>query len=309
MIQSNNLIDNNLYTIDIISGERNDLLTKEELKSMGYAHSSYFSVIDYDDNNIFVMIRHPLTENPVPNYVYDILKISLSDGSIEPLVNITEGEDPDNDFGLKVLNFTKEGLLYLNYADSSYSLCYMPYDNMSSQIVLASPDYGLESSVDILEQYGITFKTLHNAYFYTDDNYDVMTFYSDLVVPQLPATSDDFISFNETILDNLDVTDMAKSSVKEAGEIALSQDAYDEYSPMDIYPYNYTYRYAGLPPGPIKIASVQGIDAVLNRADHNYLYMCAKEDFSGTHNFAVTYQEHMKNAARYAKALNERGIK
>lgn len=246
MIQSNNLIDNNLYTIDINSGERSDLLTKEELKSMGYAHSSYFSVIDYDDNNIFVMIRHPLTENPVPNHVYDILKISLSDGSIEPLVNITEGEDPDNDFGLKVLNFTKDGLMYLNYADSSYSLCYMPYDNMSSQIVLASPDYGLESSVGILEQYGITFKTLHNAYFYTDDNYDVMTFYSDLVVPQLPATSDDFISFNETILDNLDVTDMAKSSVKEAGEIALSQDAYDEYSPMDIYPYNYTYRYAGL---------------------------------------------------------------
>ena len=73
-------------------------------------------------------------------------------------------------------------------------------------------------------------------------------------------------------------------------------------------PYN-TYRYAGLPPGPIKIASVKGIDAVLNRMDHPYLYMCAKEDFSGTHNFATTYQEHLKNAARYAKALNERGIK
>lgn len=73
-------------------------------------------------------------------------------------------------------------------------------------------------------------------------------------------------------------------------------------------PYN-TYRYAGLPPGPIKIASVKGIDAVLNRVEHPYLYMCAKEDFSGTHNFASTYQEHLKNAARYSKALNERGIK
>ena len=73
-------------------------------------------------------------------------------------------------------------------------------------------------------------------------------------------------------------------------------------------PYN-TYRYAGLPPGPIKIASVKGIDAVLNRVEHPYLYMCAKEDFSGTHNFATTYQEHLKNAARYTKALNERGIK
>lgn len=73
-------------------------------------------------------------------------------------------------------------------------------------------------------------------------------------------------------------------------------------------PYN-TYQNTGLPPGPIKIASVKGIDAVLNRVDHNYLYMCAKEDFSGTHNFAATYQEHLRNANKYARALNERGIK
>jgi len=73
-------------------------------------------------------------------------------------------------------------------------------------------------------------------------------------------------------------------------------------------PYN-TYRNEGLPPGPIKVASIAGIDAVLNAVKHDYLYMCAKEDFSGTHNFASTYAEHLKNAAKYARALNQRGIK
>ncbi len=73
-------------------------------------------------------------------------------------------------------------------------------------------------------------------------------------------------------------------------------------------PYN-TYRYPGLPPGPIRIPSVAGIDAVLNYVDHDYLYMCAKEDFSGTHNFAKTLAEHTANAKKYSQALNERNIR
>ena len=73
-------------------------------------------------------------------------------------------------------------------------------------------------------------------------------------------------------------------------------------------PYN-TYKYEGLPPGPIRNPTVAGIDAVLNLVHHNYLYMCAKEDFSGTHRFASTYPEHMANAQKYSEALNARGIK
>ena len=72
-------------------------------------------------------------------------------------------------------------------------------------------------------------------------------------------------------------------------------------------PYN-TYKHTGLPPGPIRIPSIAGIDAVLNYVHHDYLFMCAKEDFSGTHNFARTYQEHLKNARKYTQALNERGV-
>ena len=72
-------------------------------------------------------------------------------------------------------------------------------------------------------------------------------------------------------------------------------------------PYN-TYRYAGLPPGPICIASGETLDDVLHYKQTDYLFMCAKEDFSGSHNFATTFAEHQRNAQRYAAALNARGI-
>lgn len=73
-------------------------------------------------------------------------------------------------------------------------------------------------------------------------------------------------------------------------------------------PYN-TYKYMGLPPGPICIPSVAAVKAVLNAEDHHYFYFCAKEDFSGYHNFAKTLAEHNRNAVKYQQALNQRGIK
>jgi len=72
-------------------------------------------------------------------------------------------------------------------------------------------------------------------------------------------------------------------------------------------PYN-TYKYFGLPPGPICLPSISSIDAVLNYRQHNYMYFCAREDFSGYHNFAVTMNEHLLNASKYQQALNKRGI-
>ncbi|MGI6074700.1 MAG: endolytic transglycosylase MltG [Fermentimonas sp.] len=72
-------------------------------------------------------------------------------------------------------------------------------------------------------------------------------------------------------------------------------------------PYN-TYKIDGLPPGPIRIPGPQSIDATLSPATHNYLFMCAKADLSGRHNFSTTHAEHARNAAAYQRALNERGI-
>lgn len=72
-------------------------------------------------------------------------------------------------------------------------------------------------------------------------------------------------------------------------------------------PYN-TYRNLGLPPGPINMPPIAWIDAVLDADEHNYIFFCAREDFSGYHNFASTLSEHNRNAARYRNALNQRRI-
>jgi UPF0755 protein len=69
-----------------------------------------------------------------------------------------------------------------------------------------------------------------------------------------------------------------------------------------------TYLYPGLIPSPICVPSVQAIDAVLNLHQHRYLYFCAKEDFSGFHNFASSFAQHQLNARKYQRELNRRGI-
>ncbi len=75
-----------------------------------------------------------------------------------------------------------------------------------------------------------------------------------------------------------------------------------------VSPYN-TYLHAGLPPGPIRTSNAETIEAILNSPPSDDLYMCAKEDFSGYHNFANNYQDHLANAERYRKALDQKGIK
>jgi len=72
-------------------------------------------------------------------------------------------------------------------------------------------------------------------------------------------------------------------------------------------PYN-TYMNKGLPPGPIRLSPKKYIDAVLNFEDHRYIYFCAKDDFSGYHEFAITLSEHNKNARKFQRALNKRKI-
>jgi UPF0755 protein len=75
-----------------------------------------------------------------------------------------------------------------------------------------------------------------------------------------------------------------------------------------VSPYN-TYKIAGLPPGPICLPSIVSIDAVLNFEKHNYFYFCARDDFSGYHDFSSSYSQHFINAQRYQKALDRMDIK
>ena len=73
-------------------------------------------------------------------------------------------------------------------------------------------------------------------------------------------------------------------------------------------PYN-TYKYYGLPPGPICLVNTTTIDAVLNYSKSNYIYFCAKPDFSGYSSFTNDFNVHQKNAKAYQEALNKKGIK
>ncbi|MBK5202406.1 MAG: endolytic transglycosylase MltG [Prolixibacteraceae bacterium] len=72
-------------------------------------------------------------------------------------------------------------------------------------------------------------------------------------------------------------------------------------------PYN-TYKYAGLPPGPINFPEISSIESVLHPDSNNYIYMCAKEDFSGYHNFTNNLRTHMNNARKYQRALTKMKI-
>ncbi|MDP4185971.1 MAG: endolytic transglycosylase MltG [Bacteroidota bacterium] len=73
-------------------------------------------------------------------------------------------------------------------------------------------------------------------------------------------------------------------------------------------PYN-TYKHLGLPPGPIDFPYASSIDAVLNHENNDYLYFCARQDFSGYHNFARNFKEHFANAKQYRSTLDVKGIK
>ncbi|MBA2612011.1 MAG: endolytic transglycosylase MltG [Bacteroidetes bacterium] len=72
-------------------------------------------------------------------------------------------------------------------------------------------------------------------------------------------------------------------------------------------PYN-TYKNKGLPPGPICLVSIQSIDAVLNHVKHKFIFFCAKPELNGYSDFSCTYEEHLKYANAYQKAMNKRGI-
>ncbi|WP_329904583.1 endolytic transglycosylase MltG [Porphyromonas pogonae] len=90
------------------------------------------------------------------------------------------------------------------------------------------------------------------------------------------------------------------------GNFSLKRIMYDHLKTAS--PYN-TYIYKGLPPAPIRLPRKSTIDTVLHYERHPYIYMCAKEDFSGSHNFAANFMEHQKNAKLYQEELNKRGIK
>lgn len=120
-------------------------------------------------------------------------------------------------------------------------------------------------------------------------------------VPEKPAIAGVYLNrLNINMLLQADPTCVFATRDFEARRVTLYHTTFDS-------PYN-TYLYKGLPPGPISMASISSIDAVLNPDKHDYLYFCAKPDESGTHQFAATYAAHLVNARRFQNWLERRGL-
>lgn len=90
------------------------------------------------------------------------------------------------------------------------------------------------------------------------------------------------------------------------GDFTMTR-VYNKHMEIDS-PFN-TYKNLGLPPGPINMPEISSIDAVLNYKEHDYLYMCAKDDFSGYHHFSENYNEHLVYAKRWQRALDREEAK
>jgi len=119
-------------------------------------------------------------------------------------------------------------------------------------------------------------------------------------VTEKPAIAGVYLNrLNINMLLQADPTCVFATRDFEARRVTLYHTTFDS-------PYN-TYLYKGLPPGPISMASISSIDAVLNPQKHDYLYFCAKPDESGTHQFAATYAAHLVNARRFQNWLEQRG--
>lgn len=89
--------------------------------------------------------------------------------------------------------------------------------------------------------------------------------------------------------------------------LGLANRVYNKDTKIE-HPYN-TYFIDGLPPGPICLPETKSIDLTLDLENHNYIYFCAKEDFSGYHNFAADWKTHEANAKKFHQAMNEKNIK
>ncbi len=92
------------------------------------------------------------------------------------------------------------------------------------------------------------------------------------------------------------------------GDFTIKRILFEHIDESAASPYN-TYKHEGLPPGPVRVPSIESIDAVLNYTTHPYLFMCAKGNGGAGHDFTVTFGEHVQNANRYRGEMDKIGIK
>lgn len=289
-------IKNKLYSEDIIINKKSFEWVAKRLDYPEYIKSGHYIIINGMNNNRLLNLLRSGSQTPIDFTFNNIRTIEQFAGKVDDeleldsisLLNVLS-ENPD----LKEMGFDKEKYAAL-FIPNTYELYWnINADDFVEKMIDEYKKFWNESRMQKAENLKLTPIEVSILASIVDKETTKTS--------EMPRIAGVYLNrINKKWLLQADPT-----LVFALGDFEIKR-VLDSHKKIES-PYN-TYKYRGLPPGPICIPSIASIDAVLNAEKHKYFYFCAKDDLSGYHVFARNINEHNANAEKYRRALNKKKI-